>query len=104
MPRAPGLRRRALELTSPTQTHCAVSFVSVKSRCVGSPPLPERSEDVWDWTSARSRCLREARRVLRDHHDAEEAVQEALVRAWRRRDSCQSRDEPLPWLLQITRN
>src|SRR5437868_3423639 len=63
-----------------------------------------RATIAGDWTSARSRCLREARRVLRDPHDAEEAVQEALVRAWRRRESCQSRDEPLPWLLQITRN
>jgi RNA polymerase sigma-70 factor, ECF subfamily len=36
--------------------------------------------------------------------DAEEAVQEALVRAWLRRDSCRSPEEPLPWLLEITRN
>jgi RNA polymerase sigma-70 factor (ECF subfamily) len=36
--------------------------------------------------------------------DAEEAVQEALVRAWMRRDACRSPDEPLPWLLEITRN
>jgi RNA polymerase sigma-70 factor, ECF subfamily len=36
--------------------------------------------------------------------DAEEAVQEALVRAWLRRDACRSPDRPLPWLLEITRN
>lgn len=36
--------------------------------------------------------------------DAEEAVQEALVRAWLRRDACRSPDAPLPWLLEITRN
>lgn len=42
--------------------------------------------------------------MLRHSDDAEEAVQEALVRAWRRRDSCQSPDAPLPWMLQITRN
>jgi RNA polymerase sigma-70 factor, ECF subfamily len=36
--------------------------------------------------------------------DAEEAVQEALVRAWLRRNSCRSPEEPLPWLLEITRN
>lgn len=58
----------------------------------------------WDWHGARSRCLREARRLLRDHEDAEEAVQEALTRAWRRRDSCASPDAPLGWMLQITRN
>jgi RNA polymerase sigma-70 factor (ECF subfamily) len=57
----------------------------------------------WDWSSLRSRCYREAARVL-PRADAEEAVQEALVRAWLRRDSCRSPEEPLPWLLEITRN
>lgn len=59
---------------------------------------------LWDWQGARTRCLREARRLLRDREDAEEAVQEALVRAWRRRGSCASPDAPLGWMLQITRN
>jgi RNA polymerase sigma-70 factor (ECF subfamily) len=36
--------------------------------------------------------------------DAEEAVQEALVRAWLRRDACRSPEAPLPWVLEITRN
>jgi len=36
--------------------------------------------------------------------EAEEAAQEALVRAWLRRDSCRSPGAPLPWLLEITRN
>ena len=40
---------------------------------------------------------------MRNPEDAEEAVQEALTRAWRARDSCASPDAPLPWLLQITR-
>lgn len=58
----------------------------------------------WDWPSIRQRCLAEARKVLRDHHDAEEVVQEAMARAWRSRDRCRSQDAPLPWCLQITRN
>jgi RNA polymerase sigma-70 factor (ECF subfamily) len=49
-------------------------------------------------------CLAEAHRVLRDRDDAEEAVQEALVRAWHRSDTCRAVDAPLGWLLQITRN
>jgi RNA polymerase sigma-70 factor (ECF subfamily) len=36
--------------------------------------------------------------------DAEEAVQEALIRAWLRRDACRSPEAPLPWMLEITRN
>jgi RNA polymerase sigma-70 factor (ECF subfamily) len=63
-----------------------------------------RPDPAWDWDGARSRCLREARRLLRDREDAEEAVQEALARAWRRRSSCASPDAPLGWMLQITRN
>jgi RNA polymerase sigma-70 factor (ECF subfamily) len=57
----------------------------------------------WDWSGLRARCFREAARVL-PRADAEEAVQEALVRAWLRRDACRSPEQPLPWLLEITRN
>jgi RNA polymerase sigma-70 factor, ECF subfamily len=48
--------------------------------------------------------LREARRILHDREDAEEAVQEALIRAWRNQSSCRTPSTPLPWLVQITRN
>jgi RNA polymerase sigma-70 factor, ECF subfamily len=58
----------------------------------------------WDWAAARLRCLREARLVLRDRDDADEAVQEALARAWGRQETCRTPEAPLPWLLQITRN
>jgi RNA polymerase sigma-70 factor, ECF subfamily len=57
----------------------------------------------WDWAGLRSRCLREARRVL-PGAEAEEAVQEALIRAWTRRDACRTPEAPLPWMLEITRN
>jgi RNA polymerase sigma-70 factor, ECF subfamily len=57
----------------------------------------------WDWAGLRSRCLREARRVL-PRAEAEEAVQEALIRAWTRRHACRTPEAPLPWLLEITRN
>jgi RNA polymerase sigma-70 factor (ECF subfamily) len=49
-------------------------------------------------------CLAEARRLLRDPEDAEEAVQEALVRAWRSIETCRAVHAPTGWLLQITRN
>jgi RNA polymerase sigma factor (sigma-70 family) len=35
---------------------------------------------------------------------AEEAVQEAFLRAWRSRAACRNPEASLPWLLQITRN
>ena len=57
----------------------------------------------WDWAALHARCLREARRVL-PGAEAEEAVQEALMRAWTRRHACRSPDAPLPWMLEITRN
>jgi RNA polymerase sigma-70 factor, ECF subfamily len=57
----------------------------------------------WDWAGLRSRCLREARRLL-PRTEAEEAVQEALIRAWTRRHACRTPESPLPWVLEITRN
>src|SRR5205807_10484532 len=35
--------------------------------------------------------------------DAEEAVQEAMTRAWRGWRSCRNPEEPTAWMLQITR-
>jgi RNA polymerase sigma-70 factor (ECF subfamily) len=58
----------------------------------------------WDWLQIRKRCGAEALRLLRQPHDAEEVVQEALARAWRSRSSCRTPEAPLPWCLQITRN
>ena len=68
--------------------------------------LPERggSSEGWDWDVLRARCEREARRLLPDRQDAEDAVQEAMARAWRNREHCRCAERPLPWLLQITRN
>lgn len=62
--------------------------------------MPER----WDWDLARGRCLREARRILRSPAEAEDAVQNAFLRAWRNSASCRTPEAPLPWLLQITRH
>jgi RNA polymerase sigma factor (sigma-70 family) len=58
----------------------------------------------WDWTLVRAQCLREARGVLGVAGHAEDAAQEAAVRAWRRRDSCLTPERPAPWISRIARN
>ena len=58
----------------------------------------------WDWPTARERCLREARRYTRESAEAEDIVQEALLRAWKTRTKLRNTAHPMPWLLQITRN
>src|SRR3954471_15304189 len=56
-----------------------------------------------DWLALRQYCLGEALRVLRDREDAEEAAQEALLRAWRHRRSRRS-GSWRPWVRAIARN
>ena len=62
-------------------------------------PLP-----VWDWKALRTRGLAVARRMLRSPEEAEEVVQDALLRAWRARDRCSQPDAPAAWVLAIVRN
>ena len=57
-----------------------------------------------DWYAARRRCIREARRVLHHREDAEEAAQEALLRAWRATDAGATVDRADAWLTTIARN
>jgi RNA polymerase sigma-70 factor (ECF subfamily) len=58
----------------------------------------------WDWDLVRAQCLREARGVLGASGTAEDAAQEAAVRAWRRRETCQTPERPAPWISRIARN
>ena len=57
----------------------------------------------WDWSLVRAQCLREARGVLGSTGTAEDAAQEAAVRAWRRRESCLTPERPEPWVATIAR-
>jgi len=63
-----------------------------------------KDPEHWDWSAIRARCNAEALRILRRSHDAEEATQEAVARAWRSRHSCRTPETPLPWCAQIARN
>ncbi len=67
----------------------------------GCPPRP--AGDEWNWGLMRAAATREARRFLGTSHDVDEVVQEALVRAWRRRGTCRGEDR-MPWMRQIARN
>lgn len=49
-------------------------------------------------------CFSQALRVVRCPVAADEAAQEAIVRAWRYSDSCRQPDQPLGWLGQIAHN
>lgn len=57
----------------------------------------------WKWDLVHAQCLREAQGVLGSTGTAEDAAQEATVRAWRRRDSCLTPDRPWPWVATIAR-
>jgi RNA polymerase sigma-70 factor (ECF subfamily) len=58
----------------------------------------------WDWESARATCLSETRRVLADRDAAEDAAQEALLRAWRAQRSRRSNGDATAWLRAIAGN
>jgi RNA polymerase sigma-70 factor (ECF subfamily) len=66
--------------------------------------LAQRIDSTWDWDELRRTCGRDLRRLLGDSHAAEDAVQEALVRAWRNRHKCRQVDAPAPWVRRIARN
>jgi RNA polymerase sigma-70 factor (ECF subfamily) len=60
--------------------------------------------EPWDWAEVRLCCVREAGRVLRRPSEAEDAAQEALLRAWVHRARCLDAQRPLPWVARIARN
>jgi len=60
--------------------------------------------DSWDWNALSDSCLREARRVLRSEQDAQEAAQDALLRAWRGRSRQRGHGAETWWVRQIARN
>ena len=79
-----------------TITGCAVGELSIRGTSTGDSA-------AWDWEWLRAHCVREAGRLL-PRAEAEEAVQEALVRAWRLSGGCKTPEAPLRWVLKITRN
>jgi RNA polymerase sigma-70 factor, ECF subfamily len=64
----------------------------------------EDGRDRWDWSALSACCIRETRRLLGSEHDAQEAAQEALLRAWRRRASQRQPGAETSWVTRIARN
>ena len=57
----------------------------------------------WDWTALHDVALREARAVLRDDQAAQDAAQEAALRAWRNAAACRAPGAPEAWVRTIAR-
>jgi RNA polymerase sigma-70 factor (ECF subfamily) len=66
--------------------------------------LQKVSSTTWDWAEMRSFCFSHALRVVGCPETADEAAQEAMVRAWRHRDRCRQPEKPLGWLRTIAHN
>jgi RNA polymerase sigma-70 factor, ECF subfamily len=57
----------------------------------------------WDWGTVRALCLRETRRLLGASTAADDAAQEATIRAWRHQGRCRNPARPEPWIARIAR-
>jgi len=70
------------------------------------PALPDTGEEIVDFDDAlreaTPRLQRFAVRRLLDPHEAEEVVQEALLRAFQHRDSLRTQDDLMAWLTVVT--
>src|SRR3954447_16086324 len=70
------------------------------------PALPDTAEEIVDFDDAlreaTPRLQRFAVRRLLDPHEAEEVVQEALLRAFQHKDSLRTQDDLMAWLTVVT--
>src|SRR5205823_13010441 len=58
---------------------------------------------AWDWELLSSTALRASRGVLKSPDDAEDAAQEAMLRAWRAHQRGSQPGHPAAWMAQIAR-
>ncbi len=66
--------------------------------------LQKVSSTSWDWEELRDFCFAQAMRVVGSPEAADEAAQEAILRAWTHRDRCLHPDRPHGWLRRIAHN
>ena len=65
--------------------------------------MTQRTCTDWDWEKVRALCLDEARRFLGTSTAADDAAQEAAIRAWRHQTRCRTPAKPEPWIARIAR-
>jgi RNA polymerase sigma-70 factor (ECF subfamily) len=61
------------------------------------------TDTAWDWSEVVSWCQHEARRTIGRTPVAEDAAQEAALRAWRRRRQCRTPEDARGWVAAIAR-
>lgn len=62
------------------------------------------SSEGWDWNEAHRICLSFAFRYAKNQTEAEDIAQDAMVRAWRKRDTLRDIRARKSWLATIVRN
>jgi RNA polymerase sigma factor (sigma-70 family) len=66
---------------------------------------PESADKLEAWLAdGYAQAYRTAFLILHDHHDAEEVVQEAFLRAWRFRSAVPDGDGVRPWMYRVVVN
>ena len=60
--------------------------------------------DAWNWDEIHRTCIRFAFRYAKSQTEAEDIAQDALVRAWRKRDTLRDAGARTSWLATIVRN
>ena len=63
----------------------------------------QNGDSAWDWGQVVTWCHQEARRTIGRTAAAEDAAQEAALRAWRRRRQCRTPTDARPWVAAIAR-
>lgn len=66
--------------------------------------LQKVTSTSWDWEELRNFCFAQAMRVVGSPEAADEAAQEAILRAWRHHDRCRQPEHPHGWLRRIAHN
>ena len=64
-------------------------------------PAQSLGTEQWDWDELGRVALQEAQRIVRSRHDAEDAAQEAIIRAYRYRLGCSNPSAPQAWVRTI---